>query len=152
MEINCARGVAVLEAALLVLLVGCGQGGRPAAIHTAAGDYRTIRALETFYSDYEAKHKGHPPKDEQAFREFLTSKQDDLAKEGLTVERVFVSPRNGENLAWVYGKPLPPSSSGTNYVAWETKSSDGKRLVIAAGGIYELMDAAKLHAAIPNAD
>jgi hypothetical protein len=142
----------VFSLAFVSLLVGCGQSGGSASLRTAAGNYHTIRALETYYLDYQEKHKGQPPKDEQAFREFLATKEASLAKDGLTVDKMFVSPRNGEPLAWVYGKALPVGPQGKSYIAWEAKpSDDGKRFVLAAGGMYEIMDEAKFHAAVPSA-
>jgi hypothetical protein len=134
---------------ILILLAGCGSNG--GAVRTPAGDYSAIRKIEWYYDEYVGTHSSQPPKDEQVFREYLNSKQDGLTRDGLTVDQIFVSPRNGEPLVWLYGKTLVTGPMGMNYIAYEKSSTDGKRLALAAGGRYEVLDEAKFHSLFPDA-
>jgi hypothetical protein len=104
-----------------------------------------------FYGAYLADHRGRPPKDEQTFREYLTSKQEALQKASLTVDDMFKSPRNGEPFVWVYGKKPPVGSSGVSYFGYEKTSVDGTRLVLGSRGSYERLDDSQFRKAFPDA-
>jgi hypothetical protein len=124
---------------------GCGGGASP----TATVDYASVRAMGEMYGLYQQEHSGQAPKDEQAFREFLASKQEALDRLNLTVDGMFVSPR-GQPLEWVYGS-RPPRSPGGTFFAFEKTAVEGKRLVIGARGMYEEMDDVKFKKLFPKA-
>jgi hypothetical protein len=128
--------------------VGCGGGG-PAA--TGPVDYATVRAMAGFYEGYLATHNNAPPKDEQAFREYLSGKQADLEKFNLTVDKMFTSPRGGGSFTWTYGGRPPTGASGMTYIGYESTSIDGKRLVIATRGMFEELAEADFKKAFPKA-
>ena len=54
--------------------------------------------MSSVYDGYLREHNGQPPKDEQAFREYLQSKEEDLAKDGLSVDKMFTSPRSSDSI------------------------------------------------------
>jgi hypothetical protein len=132
----------------VIVSVGCGGAGPTAKTSDA---YDTLSKMAPFYGQYLIKHNGKPPADEKAFREFLNSKQDELAKAGLTVDKMFVSPRNGEPFEWVYGKVPPPNAGGMTYLGYESTDVGGKRFVFMSRGGQQEIDAAEFHNAFPNA-
>jgi hypothetical protein len=140
----------VLAALALTCAVagGCGGDG-PAA--TGPVDHATVRAMAGFYEGYLATHNNAPPKDEQAFREYLNGKQADLEKFNLTVDKMFTSPRGVGPFHWMYGGRPPTGASGMTYIGYETTPVEGKRLVIATRGMYEELAEAEFKKAFPKA-
>jgi hypothetical protein len=102
-----------------------------------------------FYAGYLGAHNNQPPKDEVEFRAYLATQQEALDKAGLSIDEMFLSPRGGP-LAWVYGARPPVGPMGMTYVAYETTPVDGKRLVIAGGGMTKEMDDAEFRQVFPN--
>jgi hypothetical protein len=137
---------AIVVVATALAPAGCGRGAKQAEV-----DYTKVRAMGDFYSSYIAEHRGQPPKDEQAFRGYLATKEEQLNKAGLTVDEMFTSPRGSGPIVWVYGKKPPQSSSGTSYFGYEKSTVDGKRLVIGSRGSYEHLDDTQFRKAFPNA-
>jgi hypothetical protein len=134
-----------LLAVLAFALAGCGGGDSgSAATDAIVVDYSSTRVLASLYSQYLSEHKNQAPPNEQAFREFLGTKQETLERAGLTIDDMFASPRNGQPLEWVYGRKPPAGRVGT-YFAYEKTPVDGKRLVIATRGMYEEMDEAQFN-------
>ena len=79
----------------------------------ASGNQEAIRVMGSTYESYLRERNGQPPKDEKTFRQYLATKQDELAKAGLTVDGMFVSPRSGKPLTWILEKYRPrPQGSG----------------------------------------
>jgi hypothetical protein len=136
-----------MAAALLVFLGGCAASESTPAV----ADYGKVRAMGGMYGMYMGKHKGQAPPNEQAFREWLNTKQDPLQQAGLTVDQMFVSPRNGQPLEWVYGRKPPTSPSGMTCIAYEKTPVGGKRLVLATRGMYEEMDESQFSKVFPKA-
>ncbi|MCI0351954.1 MAG: hypothetical protein L0Z53_21240 [Acidobacteriales bacterium] len=150
MERICFRRLSGLAlAAGLLALAGCGAGNSSA--QPPAADYGKVRSMTGFYDAYLAAHRGQPPPSEQAIREYLNSKQDNLQKAGLTVDEVFVSPRNAKSLQWVYGRkpPLLRQQGMTGY-AYEAEAVDGKRLVIGGRGMFVEIDETQFRALFPK--
>lgn len=145
---GCRRNIERIVPAMLTLaLAGCGGASGVRDV-----DYDDVRAMSGMYSAYMRAHRNRPPPDEQAFREFLNTQKETLEQFGLTVDEMFVSPRNGEPFHWVYGSVLPSSPSGLmNYVGYETAPTDGKRLVIATRGMYEELNESQFRAVFPDA-
>jgi hypothetical protein len=131
---------------LLAILNGCG-GSQPAGGQSS--DTAKLRAMQSLYQQFMSQHNEQPPRDEQEFRDFINTKQDQLQKAGLTVDQVFVSPRGGP-MNWNYGTNPAGGQRGSTYFAYESEPTDGKRLVIAARGVSE-MDETQFREAIPGA-
>jgi hypothetical protein len=135
---------------LTLFVVGCGQQQSSSGV--SSEDYSSLRAMSDMYSSYRREHQGKTPPDEQAFRDYLATKQEQLGRLGLTVDKVFESPRNGAPLQWVYGKEPPKDrSSMMTYLAYEKTPVDGKRLVFGPRGVYELMDDTRFKSVFPGA-
>jgi hypothetical protein len=145
-----ARCALVIAVVVTAASLGCSKSA-PTKLSSGA-DYRVIRAMSSVYDGYLRDHNGQPPKDEQAFREYLQSKGEDLAKEGLSVDIMFTSPRSdGTAIQWVYAKLSPKGPMGMSYCGYEKDPLDGKRLVIGTRGMYELMDDNKFQATFSKA-
>jgi hypothetical protein len=136
-------------AGLLVVLAAC--NARSPTTSNEGINIKTVRVMGDLYAQYVIEHRNQTPPNEAAFREFLSSKEEILQKVGLTVDTMFVSPRNGQSLSWIYKSVPPKSDMGIMFFGYETAPSDGKRLVISNRGMYELMDDAKFRTVFPNA-
>lgn len=142
--------VTCLLALSLLVAIGCGSGGA-SSTGVSKGDYESLRTTSALYEMYMKEHGGKTPPDEQAFRTFVSGKQDILDKVGKTAEAVLSSPRSGEPFVFVVGKKLPVNrQTGMTYVAYEKTPVEGSRLVLAMRGIYELMDEAKFNQVFPQ--
>jgi hypothetical protein len=139
----CHTVARLLLAASLLTWIGCGNSS---AEGTNRIDFSVLRKMAEMHEAYQREHNNEPPKDEADFRRYLESKQSELA--GLTVDEMFVSPRNGKPLKWSYGK-LPVSPMGIRLLAYETEPTDGKRLVIGRGSI-EVLDDARFRKMYPS--
>jgi hypothetical protein len=137
--------------ALLSALPGCGRGGGGESSGGGAIQYRKVRAMTNLYGEYYSQHRGQAPASEQAFRQYLATKQDVLEDSELTVDQMFASPRGTGPLVWVYGQAPPTGELGI-YFAYEQTPVDGKRLLIGNLGVYEEVDDAKFRAIFPNAE
>lgn len=137
-----------LLVALALATVGCG-GGQSSGNGQGLNGGKLL-VMQSLYLEYLSQHNNQPPPDEKAFREFVGTKQDKLQKASLTVDDVFISPRNGGPLRWVYGKKQSGNQAGGSYIAYEQTPVDGKRLVIADRGFQEIDDAS-FRQAFPNA-
>jgi hypothetical protein len=142
---KCRLGLAVL-----IALAGCSRAATTAEDKSVV-DYKLTSVMANLYNGYLGEHSGQPPKDEQPFRQFLQTKEEILTKSGLTVDKMFVSPRNGKPFNWVYGRPLAASTIGITMIGYEAEPSDGQRMILGGRGEYQLVDEAKFHAAYPNA-
>ena len=140
--------VDMMLAGALVALAGCGGAaatGKPQLV-----DYDKVRNMTAFYEGYVSEHKNQPPANEQAFREYLNTKQDSLQKAKLTVDEFFKSPRGDTSLQWVYGKSRPRGRGGITYLAYEKEPIDGKRIVFGTRGMCDELDNNQFKTAFPN--
>lgn len=140
--------VRCLLALVMIAVIGCGKKSSTADV--GIDDYESFRTASTFYGMYQKEHRGQTPPDEQAFREFIESKQEILQKINKTADQLMTSPRNGEPLVFVYGKRPPAGPGGITYVAYEKVPVDGKRLVIGSRGVFEEMDDAQFKRTFPG--
>ena len=139
-----------IAAIVTVASLGCSRSA-PTNLSSGA-DYRVVRAMSSVYDAYLRENSGQPPKDEHAFREYLQSKEEDLAKDGLSVDKMFTSPRSNDiSIQWAYGKLAPKGPMGMSYCGYEKDPVDGKRLVIGTRGMYEVMDDNKFQATFSKA-
>ena len=127
---------------LLVAAAGCGGGGKS---DSGAGDkLKRVRTMGDLYVAHLAEHK-NAPADEAAWRAFLDTKQTELEAAGLTVDAMFVSPRDGAPLIWVYGK-APKNQFGLTIVAFEQAPVDGRRFVVATNGMTDNVEESRFQA------
>jgi len=63
-----------------LLVIGCDGGGGPKGAESKS--YKSIGDMSDVYVLYMTEHNRQPPKSEQAFRDFLNSKQEILARVG----------------------------------------------------------------------
>jgi hypothetical protein len=119
---------------------------------TPIADYTKVRTMSAFYEGFLSEHRGQPPKNEQTFRDYLNKKQENLQKAGLTIDQMFVSPRNDKPLQWVYGS-TPPVYRQNNMIcyAYESESTSGKRLVLGGRGMVAELDESQFKTVFPNA-
>ena len=99
---------------------------------------------------YLGTHKSKAPKDEAEFRTFLAAQQARLDADGLTVEAMFVSPRGGQPLTWVFAQ-RPRAVGGINVYGYESTSVDGQRMLIGDRGTHVMMADAEFQRAFPDA-
>jgi len=143
------RKIWISSTLVAVALVGCG-GGQSSTQSGTTND--KLRVMTSAYAGYLAKNKGKAPHDEAAFREYLNTSQRELEPAGLTADQVFVSPRNGAQLNWLYGGAVPKNYFGMKIVAYENeKGPDGKRMVISTNGMSDFVDDAQLRVLFPGA-
>jgi hypothetical protein len=131
----------------LLAFAGCSRSTPPTAAPTGA----PLKEYASFYEEFLRTHKNQPPANEQEFRAFLETKQDQLAAAGLSMESMFQSPRDGAPLTWVYGRKPPVGGYGETYVAYETTPVDGKTLVVGLHGTQVQMDDAWFRRVFPQA-
>jgi hypothetical protein len=133
-----------------VTVAGCnhatGNGG-----DDVVSDYSRVRSMSAFYQAYLTTNRGQPPRDEQAFRTFLTAKEGELQKVGLTIEQMFTSPRDDRPFKWVYGmKPPPWRQKNITCYGYEVEPTNGKRLVVGSRGMYDEIDESQFRSLFPK--
>ena len=141
--------IALVSGGLLLVNLGCSAQGTPTSEKRDV-DFARARGMSDMYNRYKQAHSSQPPKDEADFRAFLESQQPSLESASLTIDDMFVSPRNGQPFTWVYGKIVPAPQIGECF-GYEKSASDGKRMVLGARGMFEVMEDTKFQATFPNA-
>jgi hypothetical protein len=152
------RRVPKMEWSLLALTIvalvitGCGgsDGGETGSTALARMDADQLRTMAGLYMSYRDSHRNQSPPDEKAFREYLSTKQDELQRVGLTIDAMFVSPRGNGPIQWVYGMTPPTNKYGMTFLAYETAPVDGNRLAIAIRGQYQVLDESQFREMFPN--
>src|SRR5262245_48242561 len=155
MRIWWGRGTALL---LLFGLAcaGCGRrgGGLPAV---ATDDQVNLKALAVSYGHYQAKNKGKPPPNAQEHKKFIKSMDANtlagLRVDPADVEKLFVSPRDGEPYVVRYNVPANPSGGVPNpmmtqtgvVIAYEKNGKNGKHLIAVSTGEVQEVDEDRLH-------
>lgn len=121
-------------------LVGCGGSVSPTGGDADFQTRRSMSQLASYYGDYMSAY-GAPPKDEAAFRAFLQERSKQIERMDIGgVDGLLKSPRDGQPLVVIYGKPrIPAKSRSTPWVAYEQVGVDGKRMASKVrGGVDEL--------------
>lgn len=137
-------------AAVMLGFAGCGPDYSD-AVEEPLADYSKVRMMIGFYEGYLQDHRGRAPANEQAFRDYLSGKQDVLQQVGLTVDQMFVSPRGDKPLKWAYGrKPPVARQNGMTCYAYEAEPVAGKRLVIGGRGMVVEMDETQFRSVFPK--
>jgi hypothetical protein len=124
------------------MLVGCSKSG-PAPGDPAASH---VRVLIRLYNKA-AADLGHPPKDEQEFKQAIAASEIDPAALKLAnFDEAFTSERDGQPLVVVYGDP----PAGSDVIVYEQTGVDGKRLVARRVGQVEEADATRFQELVPT--
>jgi hypothetical protein len=133
---------AIVVLAGLLSVAGCGRGN-PVAKGAERETRIRLIVLGRFYVDYMNRHRGIPPADVEAFREFLQPYQEELKRfEIESVEELLTSARDGQPFSIVCGKSIVVSDSPDSFwAAYEQEGEDGKRLAIRTYGGEALLDA-----------
>jgi hypothetical protein len=127
----------------LAAVVGCSGGGK--ATSDTINKLKRVRTMGDLYVAYLAE-KGGAPANEAAWRAFLDGKQTELQEAGMSVDQMFLSPRDGAApLSWVYGK-TPKSQLGLTIVAYEQTPVDGRRYVVATNGMTDNVEETRFQA------
>jgi hypothetical protein len=137
-------------AVTMLAVAGCGNyaGGEGAP---PVADHRKVRLMTEFYESYLNSNRRQTPKDEAAFRTYLTTKQEQLEKAGLTVDQMFTSPRDGRPMKWVYGVTPPQwRQGGFICYGYEAEPTAGKRLVVGSRGMFNEIDESQFRSLIPK--
>ena len=126
----------------LVFVTGCGRGN-PVAKGVERETRIRLIVLANYYGDYISRHRGRPPEDAEAFREFLEAYTEEFKRfEVESVEELLTSARDGQPFGVVYGKPHPMSQSPDAFwAAHEQEGVDGKKLAVGTYGGEILLDA-----------
>jgi hypothetical protein len=132
-----------------VWIAGCGSNTGAASGEPVA-DYSKVRMMASYYEGFLSQHRNQAPPSEQAFRDYINSKQADF-QEGFTTEQMFVSPRSGKPLKWVYGRrpPVYRQNNMTCY-AYEAEPVDGKRLVLGGRGMVAEIEESQFRSIFPQ--
>jgi len=152
MRLQSLGGVGAAAATLCAVLTLAGCGSSSGGAETGPDiDYSKVRIMVGFYEGYLREHRGQPPANEQALRDFLNGKQENFQKAGITVDQMFVSPRDGMPLKWVYSRtpPVWRQNNMTCY-AYEAEPVAGKRLVIGGRGMSAEIDDSQFRIQFPN--
>jgi hypothetical protein len=128
----------------LLLFGGCGPGN-PVATGVDRDTRIRLNILANLYIDYLSFHRGTPPKDMEAFREFLESRSDELKmykESGVvgSVDDLLTSARDSKPFIVIFGKPMKVSQSPDAFwVAYEQQGVDGNRLAVSTYGGEQLL-------------
>lgn len=134
---------AVLAAILMVCLlvnVGC-SSGKPGPEDNDRQTRAILGVISQFYGEYLSSHRGKPPKDNEAFYEYLGTRSDALKLFNVeSPDQLYRSHRDGRPLVIVSEKLIaPPDAPESPWAAFEQQGLDGKILAVRVrGGIHEL--------------
>jgi hypothetical protein len=130
-----AERFAVCLMLAMFFAVGCGKA--PSAVPDARLTH--MKVLGKLYGKCMSRQRGAYPRDEN------WNKLAPSAKGFLS------SPRNGEPLTVLYGaKVKEPVEGGFPWIAYETSSIDGARLIVNAQGTVELVDDQEFSQRVPQ--
>lgn len=135
----------------VVGLAGCGGGSR----ESLQREQSTLKPLAILYGQYIGQHRGQPPPNEQAFREFIQQQGPEVLKSFhvSSIDELFISPRDGKPYKILYGeaaKKGPPGPAGSPVIAYEQEGRGGRRWVASAMGAIEEVDDARFKQLVPG--
>jgi hypothetical protein len=141
--------VSVALAALALLSLGC--SGKKAANYDQGENH--IKKLAILYGRYQGKNH-RSPANEKEFKEFIRKFDPTELGEGFDlsdVEKMFVSPRDGQSYGVAYGvAPSMPGPGQPLAVVWEKKGSLGKRYVALASTEVKEVDDVEFKKYVPS--
>ena len=127
---------------MTALFVGCSDVSEK----TVNKELSHVRIVTMLYAKA-LSQLGHPPKDEQEFKQAISSSNISLQSLKVdSIDQVFVSDRDGQPLVVVYGPP----KSGSDVIVYEQTGVDGKRLVGHKIGMVDEVDEARFKELVPQ--
>ena len=118
-----ASAAAVLIAAVFIL--GCGGGTTPEDATIERSQFKTLTLA---YLGFLSANKGKLPKSEEEFRHYIDRGiGDKLRDQDLTLDEIFVSPRDGKPYVFVYRENL--TQANRRIIGYEQEGIDGRRYV-----------------------
>lgn len=151
------RILIVLAQLVMLPVVGAGCS-RPGAV-AGFDEYKrlqqtSLKPLGLLYGQFIEQNRGRAPATQEQFNKYLRRLPDGelqrLRVDG--IESLFVSPRDGEPLAILYGKEVGRSGvTGMPWIAYEQKSTNGQRYVVNAIGLASVMEEEEFRDVFPNA-
>lgn len=137
-------GLGLLLGIGCLLIAGCGGPKNPAGAEIQTS---RLRAIATFYKQYENSHRRQSPENEAEFKAYLKTlppQQLDAWKIS-DIDQAFISERDNEPYVIQYGKQ---AASG-RLIGSERNGKDGKRMVAHRTGQVELVDEAQFQKLAP---
>lgn len=104
--------------------------------------HSTVQNIAKWYESYRLGNKGKPPENEAAFVAYISKRVANRSVE-VDVEKMFVSPRDGQKLEIHYGKPISMRRD-LNLVVYEKEGYKGQKWVAFESGMTQIVDDAKL--------
>ena len=129
------------------LLTGCSRTATPAS---EADPHLAV--LTKLYVDHLNAHQGLPPKDEAAFKSYVSQHGAHRLKDAATsdLNALFISTRDNQPLVFVYGASANPAKQ-TPLIGYERSAVDGKRTVGYRHGTAELVEESQFATLAPTA-
>jgi hypothetical protein len=129
-------------ACLSLLAAGCG-GVSP----SEEFEQSHIKVLAIMYGKFTGRHRGQPPANEKAFREYVEAQDSSLVKKVSGVDQMFISERDQKPYVVFYGKDVQKANG---VVAYEQEGVGGKRFV-ADELVVEELDEEQFRKRVPGA-
>ncbi len=131
-------------ACLGLVAVGC----RGSQTQSSDVEQSHIKVLAISYGLFTGRHRGQPPANEKAFREYVESRNSDRVKNIGGIDQMFISERDQKPYVVFYGKDVQKNNG---VVAYEQEGSGGKRFVADDLGVIEELDEEQFRARVPGA-
>jgi hypothetical protein len=133
-----------------LLAVGCGSNENKVEQETS-----NLKPLMVLYGRYVGQHRGQPPPNEAAFKEFIKSADTSALPSGggKNIDSLFISTRDQKPYQIIYGAANgPPGPGGQPVVAYEQEGVGGRRYVASVLGAIEEVDEARFRQSsrVPN--
>jgi len=141
--------LSVLVAATASLLaVGCGINAQKAEQETS-----NLKPLMVLYGRYIGQHRGQPPPNEAAFKDFVKSAGTaELPGGAKDMDALFTSTRDKQPYVIIYGPSKGSTGPGGQpVVAYEQAGVNGRRYVASMLGAIEEVDEGKFRELVPDA-
>jgi hypothetical protein len=118
---------------LVAICAGCGSGGAGAI--GSKDDVSHLRVVGILYGRYMEAHGRAAPANEEQFIAFLQQEPGNWNKLAPTAKELLASPRDGQPLVVVYGRPLKDDPEiGFPLIAHEKTGVDGQLIAISSSG------------------
>lgn len=131
-----------------LLTAGCGSNA-----HKVEQETSNLKPLMVLYGRYIGQHRGQPPPNETAFKEFIKSVGlAELPGGAKDVDSLFISTRDNQPYVIIYGPPKGGTGPGGQpVVAYEQTGVSGHRFVASLLGAVEEVDDTKFRQLVPDA-
>lgn len=127
--------------ACIVATLGCSSGDPLTSGSTDRQTRVIMNLLSQYYGEYLQSHSGKPPKDANAFREYVESRSEEFQRYNIQeLDQLLISPRDQQPFVIVTGKRVVPSHSpGMPWAAYEQTGLDGVVMAVQVrGGVHDL--------------